>query len=214
MAAMSRQEMLAQGAQEGVAKRRVASASRARQERLPRRLERELGAGRTRIGRWHSSVPGRGRGGLTTPSCPDQDRVAPRKPPRGRPSTPCRRACHPPVQKMWRNTNESVAVLPAEHRQPGRDRAGHGGHEPGLLSAHAEGADGADKARRRARLRLRSPSPSITSTSRASSSPTTRCCSTSTSRCRPSASASASSASCCRRPTRSASPKTSPCSTT
>src|SRR5437016_10460870 len=38
------------------------------------------------------------------------------------------------------------------------------------------------------------------------------CCSTSTSPCRPSASASGSSASCCRRPIRSAWPKTSPCS--
>ena len=51
-------------------------------------------------------------------------------------------------------SNESVAFLSAEHRQPGRDRAGHGGDEPAFLSAHAEGADGADKARRRARLRF------------------------------------------------------------
>ena len=38
--------------------------------------------------------------------------------------------------QTWRK-HESVAVLSADHRQPRRDRAGHGGHEPGLLSAHA-----------------------------------------------------------------------------
>ena len=124
------------------------------------------------------------------------------------------RVSHHVLPGRPRRHDEDVAVLSADRGQPRGHHGRHGGHASRAVSGDAARhlRTGAPRRRPRLRLDLVHRTPPAHRRLRAleqpgAARPVHR-------RCRRSASASASSASCCRRKTRCASPKTSRCSTT